>query len=207
MRSAAGNVYGARNLLELWPGSAVVWRQPPLPAALATTLGADYGLVRVLYFDKPPDRSWALPWHKDLTIAVREHRGATGAFSKPTRKAGIPHVEAPLHVLQEMLTVRIHLDDVTEENGPLKVVPGSHLAGKELRLDQAPPHAVLAKRGDVLLMRPLVAHSSGDTCPRTRQHRRVVHLEFAAQSALADGYAWHDFLPGNIEATDASIRG
>src|SRR5439155_10545913 len=57
MRSAAGNVYGARNLLELWPGSAVVWRQPPLPAALATTLGADYGLVRVLYFDKPPDRS------------------------------------------------------------------------------------------------------------------------------------------------------
>src|SRR5262249_58384817 len=114
-------------------------------------------LVRVLFFDKPPERSWALPWHKDLTVAVRDNRLPSRHFAKPTRKAGVPHVEAPPELLEAMLTARIHLDDVTEENGPLKVVPGSHRTGKALVLDGAVPHTVLAGRGDVLLLRPLVA--------------------------------------------------
>jgi hypothetical protein len=194
MQSHAGHVYGARNLLTLWPRVASVWRQDPLPEVLTAVLGPDHGLVRVLYFDKPPDRSWALPWHKDLTIAVREHREPSVSFSKPTRKAGVPHVEAPCEVLEKMLTVRVHLDDVTCENGPLQVIPGSHRSGKELRLDEAPPRPILAGRGDVLLMRPLLAHSSGGSAPDTRRHRRILHLEFARSPMLPDGYAWHDFV-------------
>lgn len=197
MRSQAGHVYGARNLLALWPRVATVWRHPPLPKVLAEVLGADCGLVRVLYFDKPPDRSWALPWHKDLTIAVREHRPESESFSKPTRKAGVPHVEAPCELLDCMLTVRIHLDEVTTENGPLQVIPGSHRSGKVVRLDEAPPHTVLAGRGDVLLMRPLLAHSSGGSAADTRRHRRILHLEFSGQRTLPEGYAWHDFLPAS----------
>ena len=30
-----------------------------------------------------------------------------------------------------MLTARLHLDEVTEENGPLRVLPGSHRGGKD----------------------------------------------------------------------------
>jgi len=46
-----------------------------------------------VYFDKPPGHSWALPWHKDYSLAVREH-GRAGVFTKPTVKAGVPHVVA-----------------------------------------------------------------------------------------------------------------
>jgi hypothetical protein len=196
LRSQEGGVYGARNVLALWPPATNVWRRPPLPAALAAVLGPGFGLVRALYFDKPPGQTWALPWHKDLTVAVRDNRRPSRHFTKPTTKAGVPHAEAPLELLEAMLTARIHLDDVTEENGPLRVVPGSHRSGKELRLGDAAPESVLVRRGDVLLIRPLMAHSSGRSQPDTRRHRRILHLEFAAAADLPDGYEWHDFLAG-----------
>jgi ectoine hydroxylase-related dioxygenase (phytanoyl-CoA dioxygenase family) len=181
-------------------GRGAAWRRSDLPGYLAGVLGPDFGLVRVPFFDKPPRQTWALPWHKDLTVAVRDNRPRGSHFSHPTRKAGVPHAEAPLAVLEAMLTARIHLDDVTGENGPLKVIPGSHRAGKALALDAAPPRRVLAGRGDVLLIRPLVAHCSGKSEPGTARHRRVLHLEFAASAELPDGYAWHTFLPGRAGA-------
>jgi hypothetical protein len=196
IRSEAGSLYAARNVLSLWPEVATAWRQTPLPEALAAILGACFGLVRTLFFDKPPDGTWALPWHKDVTIAVRDNRLPSQRFAKPTLKAGVPHVEAPVEILNSMLTARIHLDDVTEENGPLKVIPGSHHTGADMRLGDIAPETITVGCGDVLLMRPLLAHSSGRSHPETRRHRRVLHLEFAASSELPDGYAWHDFRPG-----------
>jgi ectoine hydroxylase-related dioxygenase (phytanoyl-CoA dioxygenase family) len=93
---------------------------------------------------------------------------------------------------------RIHLDDVTMENGPLKVIPGSHRTGKALTLDLAPPVHILSNRGDVLLMRPLLTHCSGKSHPDTARHRRILHLEFTASEDLPYGYRWHDFIPGII---------
>lgn len=200
IRGDEGAIYAARNVLELWPDAARIWRVPPVTEYLATILGPRFGLVRILFFDKPPRQTWALPWHKDLTIAVRDNRLPSQYFSKPTRKVGVPHVEAPLSVLETMLTARIHLDEVTDENGPLKVVPGSHRTGKTLTLDLASPAHILANRGDVLLMRPLLAHGSGKSQPNTQRHRRILHLEFAASLDLPDGYDWHHFIPGTDSA-------
>jgi hypothetical protein len=199
MRSQRGTVYAARNLLALCPDLATRWRRPPLTELLAAVLGPEYGLVRVLFFDKPPDRTWALPWHKDLTIAVRDNSRRSAHFSKPTRKAGVPHVEASREVLEAMLTLRIHLDDVTEENGPLGVIPGSHRSGKALDIGAVPPRSILVSRGDVLVMRPLLAHASNSSLPDTCRHRRILHLEFAGRRELPDGYAWHDFIPASRE--------
>src|SRR5437660_1534170 len=94
IRGDEGAVYAARNVIELWPGVTDVWKTTPLREALTDVLGANLGLVRVLYFDKPPGQSWALPWHKDMTIAVRDNALPTAHFRKPTNKAGVPHVEA-----------------------------------------------------------------------------------------------------------------
>jgi len=193
VRSRAGNVYAARNILSLWPQVADVWRRPQLVDPLECTLGAKFGLVRVLFFDKPPEQTWTLPWHKDLTIAVREHR-ASAHFCKPTRKAGVAHVEAPVELLENMLTARIHLDDVTEENGPLRVIPGSHKTGKTQNIDKGPRRDILVQRGDVLLIRPLVSHCSVTSQPGTTRHRRILHLEFAGSPELADGFQWHDYI-------------
>ncbi len=194
IRGLEGAVYASRNVLALWPDAGDVWRRAPLGELLHAVLGPACGLVRALFFDKPPGQSWALPWHKDLTIAVRDNRLPSAQFGKPTTKAGIPHVEVPRSVLEGMLTARIHLDEITDENGPLKVLPGSHRTGKELVLD-GEPRTVLSAAGDVLLMRPLLAHASGRSHPTTARHRRILHLELAASPALPDGYAWHDFLP------------
>jgi hypothetical protein len=188
-------LYAARNVLSLWPQSSLVWRQQALVDALLAVLGPSFGLVRVLFFDKPPEQTWALPWHKDITIAVRDNRIPSERFRKPTIKAGVPHVEAPLEVLQNMLTARIHLDDVTEENGPLRVLPGSHLTGK-VEVLAGEPVTIIANAGDVLLMSPLLMHCSNRSHPDTVRHRRVLHLEFAGSPNLPDGYSWHSFIPG-----------
>jgi hypothetical protein len=188
-----GPAYGARNLLEMWPRVVELVRAPLVRKALLETLGAGAGVVRVLYFDKPPGHSWALPWHKDYSLAVQAH-GGTSTFTKPTVKAGVPHVVAPKDVLDRMLTVRIHLDDVTSENGPLRVIPGSHRAYQQ---KDDPPHEAVTlhcRAGDVLLMRPLLTHASGHSKTDVARHRRIVHLECAADRELPDGYAWKWFV-------------
>ena len=187
---SGGGVYGARNLLRLWPAVADICKRSNIPGILAESLGERFGLVRALYFDKPPEQSSALPWHQDLAIAVKDNRLSSEHFSRPTNKAGVPHVNAPVWLLEQMLTLRIHLDEATAENGPLQVLPGSHRGNS-----QSAPLAILAACGDALIMRPLLSHCSNRSQPGTTLHRRVLHYEFAAIEKLPDGYEWHDFLP------------
>lgn len=198
IRSRQGSVYAARNVLDWFPAARELWSIAPLAGLLQQILGDNYGLVRALYFDKPPERTWALPWHKDLTIAVAEHQPHSAAFTHPTRKAGVAHVEAPVELLERMLTLRIHLDEVTQENGPLRVAPGSHRTGKQMPIDGHEETCIIAGAGDVLAMRPLLAHASGASHPDTKRHRRILHLEFAADPELLDGYAWQTFLRGRL---------
>ena len=194
LRRANGAIFGARNLLNIFPSARTLWRKPPLLELLVNVLGDDFGLVRGLYFDKPPHGNWSLPWHQDLTIAVEDHSLPSERFRERTMKAGVPHAQAPDEVLQRMLTLRIHLDDVTAENGPLTVLPGSHL-GRDSDPAFQPPVTILAAAGDVLAMRPLLSHASVSSVPGTSRHRRILHLEFSAAGELPDGYRWHQFIP------------
>ncbi|WP_442510144.1 phytanoyl-CoA dioxygenase family protein [Novipirellula sp. SH528] len=196
-RSSRGHVYAARNLLDVVPEVKTFWRKGKSLQLLQSVLGNQFGLVRVLFFDKPPDRTWALPWHKDTAIAVKDNSRPSSKFSRPTLKSGVPHVVASDDVLQQMLTLRLHLDDVTDENGPLRVIPGSHVSSSSEGLGGDAAVTVHATAGDVLAMRPLISHASGSSQAGTTRHRRILHLEFAATRELADGYEWHDFVPAD----------
>lgn len=198
IKNRQGSVYAARNILASLPQCCDISSLPRLSDLLTQILGIKYGLVRGLYFDKHPERTWSLPWHKDLTIAVKanslSNRSLSSSqFTKPTNKSGVPHVEAPESVLSQMLTLRIHLDQVTDENGPLEVAVGSHLNGKHPDTNHV-VKKILMNAGGVLAMRPMLSHASGSSNPETKMHRRTLHLEFAGLRDLPDGYEWYQFL-------------
>lgn len=193
-RSSRGHVYAARNLIESIPEVSTIWLQPRLLELLTQELGSDFGLVRSLFFDKPPDRTWNLPWHRDASIAVKDNQVSSPSYSRPTVKAGVPHLIACDDILRRMLTLRIHLDDVTDENGPLQVIPGTHTSSESLGVGLENRVTIHARAGDVLAMRPLISHASGSSVPGTAMHRRILHLEFSADPELPDGVEWHTFV-------------
>jgi ectoine hydroxylase-related dioxygenase (phytanoyl-CoA dioxygenase family) len=105
-------------------------------------------------------------------------------------KAGVPHVIAPQAVLDRMLTVRVHLDAMTPDNGPLRIVPGAHRFYSQHNDEPRESVTLYCHAGDVLLMRPLGTHASGHSKTEAGLHRRIVHLECATDPVLPDGYEW-----------------
>lgn len=163
------------------------------PALLARAfLGSSARPVKVTVFDKTPAANWKVPWHQDLTIAIRERRDAEG-FGPWTVKDGVPHVQPPVEILSEMLSIRVHLDDTPESNGALRVIPGSHLLGRlsgseASSLKDTLGEAVCAvSQGGMMAMRPLLLHAS--SAAREGRHRRVIHTEYAAV-LLPFGLEW-----------------
>jgi ectoine hydroxylase-related dioxygenase (phytanoyl-CoA dioxygenase family) len=148
--------------------------------------------VRALFFDKTPVTNWKVAWHQDLSIAVAERRDVPG-FSGWSLKDGVWHVQPPASVLERMITLRLHLDDCGTENGPLKVIPGSHREGRlsRERIEWWKTHGEVVEchvpACGALLMRPLLLHSSSPA--RQPAHRRVLHVEFASES-LPAGLQW-----------------
>ena len=108
-------------------------------------------------------------------------------------KAGISHVQPPRAILEQMLTVRIHLDRTDESNGALKVIPGSHRQGKlsNLEIDRwkqvSTGISCNYEAGGILLMRPLLLHASSIAI--VPSHRRVIHLEYTS-CQLPGGLEW-----------------
>lgn len=187
---------GVRNLLDAVPAAPAVRTLAASPAVRSVAeavLGPACFAVRALLFDKTPGANWKVAWHQDLTIAVRA-RATVAGYGPWSDKAGVPHVQPPAELLERMLAVRVHLDDCGPGNGPVRVISGSHRAGRlsgaAIDAWRAGAAAVdcLAERGAILAFRPLILHASSPaTAPA---HRRVVHLEFAAE-ALDPPLEWH----------------
>jgi ectoine hydroxylase-related dioxygenase (phytanoyl-CoA dioxygenase family) len=183
--------HALRDLFGAIPAMSGIASRAEVRRLVDPVLGPEAFAVRAIYFDKIPGVNWKVPWHQDQAIAVKRRVDVTG-FGPWSIKEGVSHVEPPASVLNNMLTVRLHLDDCGDDNGPLRVVPRSHRMGR-LTPDAAEclraEHGEVActtRAGGVVLMRPLLLHaSSSAVSPR---HRRVIHLEFAAED-----------LPGKLE--------
>lgn len=213
-----GTAYGIRNLIQLWPEVASFVELPLIRDFVTRELGSQCGLVRGMLFDKPPARTWTLPWHRDRTIAVQSIPDDLGDFRNPTLKAGVTHLTAPRWLLEQMLTLRLSIDPMTPENGPLVVLPGSHrspaylavhnhaarIVGSEMidhddgdlkTFDAEEVRVIECEAGEVFVMRPLLAHSSLNSAPENRLRRRIIHLEFCAVPTLPRELQWKQFLP------------
>lgn len=159
----------------------------------ANWLGPKAIPVRAILFDKNADLNWALGWHQDRTIAVRERVDAPG-FGNWNRKDGIDHVEPPFELIERMLTLRIHLDSVSDSNAPLLISPGSHRHGKILERNLAKiveSHGCfgcLAEPGDVWVYRTAILHASKRALSPNR--RRVLQVDYSADE-LPDPIRWH----------------
>ncbi|WP_445193881.1 phytanoyl-CoA dioxygenase family protein [Sphingomonas sp. Tas61C01] len=157
----------------------------PIGAIAVSVLGDRARPVRAILFDKNAERNWALGWHQDRTIVVKERIDA-GGYGPWTVKSGLIQVEPPFEILEGMVTLRVHLDAVDERNAPLRIVPGSHRLG---RLPEAEIERVvatfgqrlcLAERGDVWLYATSIIHASLAADPPRR--RRVLQVDFSADA-------------------------
>jgi len=182
---------GRRGLLAV-PAVAEISRSEKVLKLVRPHVGDRAKPVRAIYFDKSQDANWLVAWHQDLTIAVQSRVDVPG-FGPWSTKDGVPHVQAPVAILERMLAVRIHFDDCDETNGALRVLPGTQRLGRlsseriqELR-SQVNEIVCCASAGDVMLMRPLLLHASSKS--GGNGHRRVLHIEYAGFE-LPGGLQW-----------------
>ena len=159
---------------------------------MSDLLGEEAFLVRATLFDKTAEANWKVPWHQDVTIAVKERHDTTG-YSPWSTKSGVVHVQPPTEVLQRMVTIRVHIDPCPKTNGALWVMPGSHHHGRlnqneiSSYIDEKSTVCCEAGIGDILVMRPLLLHSSSASLKPAR--RRVLHFDFAIGD-LPNGLRW-----------------
>lgn len=195
-RQRGGSTYALRHVLSASPTLAELAASGALAELAMEAAGAGARAVRGIWFDKTPEANWKIAWHQDRTIAVRERVDIAG-FGPWSEKLGVVHVEPPAELLESMVALRIHLDDCPADNGPLRMLPGSHRCGKlspaeiAVWISERGSEAVTctARRGDVLAMRPLTLHASSSAQSPTG--RRVLHLEYCAQT-LPGGLHWQD---------------
>lgn len=181
---------GVRQIHQKSPPIAALALQGAIAQWAQQLLGASAQLVRTILFDKTQQQNWLVAWHQDLTVTAAQ-RFADDAWGPWSQKENQLHVQAPLAVLQSMLTMRLHLDPANLANGALKVIPASHQAGiVRTEFDIAGREVVVceAEVGDILLMSPLLWHSSAKASEPSG--RALLHFEYA-NHACGRNLGWH----------------
>ena len=177
---------GARHVLKI-PAVRAIAGDPRLLTIASAFLGGDPFPYRATLFDKSLSANWLVSWHQDtaLPIVARADNPRWGPW---TVKGGVLHAIAPASALERIIALRVHLDDSTHANGPLRVLPGSHVHGildhaaiQELAA-RVPPIECATKAGGVVAMQPLTVHASSKV--QVDRPRRVIHIEYATGVSL-----------------------
>ena len=188
---ASGHSGGTRNLLT-YPWCAALARRLRRHHLLEKIIPASHVAVQCTYFEKSTSRNWLVPFHQDLSIPVTnrvQHSDLRGW----SEKEGSCFVHGPIEVLEQLVTVRLHLEDCTMHDGPLRLIPGTHTDGQiqseaaiRLRTERG-EFTCNAEQGTALVMRPLVLHVSSKATGMGR--RRVLHFVFGPR-LLSHGLRW-----------------
>jgi ectoine hydroxylase-related dioxygenase (phytanoyl-CoA dioxygenase family) len=176
------DLFAVRQFFKEFPQLTKVVFNANLKKVIDEVAGPGYFVVKSIYFDKPPTSNWYVAYHQDLTISVKD-KADTEGYGPWTKKQAQFAVQPPVELLENIFTLRIHLDDTNEDNGALKVVPGSHkkkiYRPESIDWNNETEEICVVEKGGIMIMSPLLLHSSGRTVNNKR--RRVIHIEFASQ--------------------------
>ena len=173
---------GIRHALQL-PTVGFIAHDGRLLTLARQILGPEALPFRATLFDKSPSSNWLVVWHQDTALPLRKKSVAAG-WGPWSTKEGVIYAHAPAHALSNILALRLHLDDCTAENGPLRCLPMTHSLGVlsddqiEGFVQRIEPVEFLVPAGSVLGMRPLVIHASSKS--RSGMPRRILHIEYSA---------------------------
>jgi hypothetical protein len=180
---------GTRHVLRVPEVRALATHSKPVSLA-ASFVGARPVPFRATLFDKSTASNWLVAWHQDTALPL-QRRVDDAAWGPWSVKGGVLHAIAPASALTTVVALRVHLDDSTYANGPLRVLPGTH-AGGVLTHDEiqrltgvVPPVECVSSAGGIVAMRPLVVHASSKASDD--QPRRVLQIEYAASVHLGAG--------------------
>jgi ectoine hydroxylase-related dioxygenase (phytanoyl-CoA dioxygenase family) len=186
------DVTGIRHIDKKLPSVSAYLASAEFAENAKSYLTSEHRLVRAILFNKTPDTNWYVTWHQDKTVSVSD-KFDSPEWKNWSLKENVLHVQPPLAVLETMVTIRIHLDHASQDNGCLKVIPGSHRYGL-LSQDQITeivsrerPVYCEASAGDALIIRPHLLHASSKSVEPSQ--RRVLHLEFS-DWILPAGICW-----------------
>lgn len=174
------DLFAIRQFLKEIPDSKNLIFNEKLKAIISNLYGNNYFIVKSIYFDKPKKSNWYVPYHQDLTISV-DNKIELESFKSWTKKQNQYSVQPPIEILENIFTIRVHLDETNENNGALRVIPKSHTK-KIYSPDSIDWKIEIEKtcnvgKGGIMIMKPLVLHSSSRTSNNNR--RRVIHIEFS----------------------------
>jgi ectoine hydroxylase-related dioxygenase (phytanoyl-CoA dioxygenase family) len=176
----SANLFAIRQFLKEIPQVKPLIFNQKILNIINTLFGPNYFAVKSIYFDKPGTSNWFVAYHQDLTISVTQKHNVPG-YGPWTVKQGQFAVQPPLTILDNIYTIRIHLDDTDENNGALKIVPGSHAKGiyrpETINWNIETETTCAVPAGGIMIMKPLLLHSSARTVNNNR--RRVIHIEFS----------------------------
>ena len=176
----SNDLFAVRQFLKEIPETIDLLFNANLKQIITKLFGKDYFVVKSIYFDKPEQSNWFVSYHQDLTISVDKKVELTN-YGPWTVKQNQFAVQPPLDVLENIYTIRIHLDDTDENNGALKVITGSHLKKiyRPETIDWTKESETICKvnKGGIMIMKPLLLHSSNRTINNNK--RRVIHIEFS----------------------------
>jgi ectoine hydroxylase-related dioxygenase (phytanoyl-CoA dioxygenase family) len=174
------DLFAIRQFLKEVPETFSLVFTDKLKSVIRQVMGENYFVVKSIYFDKPETSNWYVSYHQDLTISV-DKKLEFDNFGPWTVKQNQFAVQPPTDFLENITTIRIHLDDTDENNGALKVVPTSHLKKiyrpETINWGIETETTCAVRQGGLMLMKPLTLHSSGRTT--NNKKRRVIHIEFS----------------------------
>ena len=188
------DLFAIRQFLKELPQIKSLVFNEKLKSVIKSIAGENYFIVKSIYFDKPEKSNWFVAYHQDLTISVDKKESIEG-FSSWTSKYNQFAVQPTIDILENIFTIRIHLDETDENNGALKVIDGSHSKNiyRPGTIDWKIEKESFCKveAGGIMIMKPLLLHGSNRTSNNKR--RRVIHIELSNIS-LPEKINWSEFL-------------